>query len=249
MYLYGQYCPVARASEILADRWTPLIVRELLAGLRHFNDLDRGLPGISRALLVERLRRLERMGIAERRASADGRAVEYATHPRRPRAPAGHRPPGRVGRAVGIRRSETERAGPRRSPLVDEAAGPQAAPSRGPDRHPVRLPRGAKRQLLARPGADRRVGVPPAPEVRRRPPRERGHRRLLPAMARAHDARRGHARRPRPDRRHARRRAPFRAGSPGAPWRTPCAPPPRACDGDGVGMSAPGPARAAAGSA
>jgi DNA-binding HxlR family transcriptional regulator len=78
MYLYGQYCPVARASEIFADRWTPLIVRELLAGLRHFNDLDRGLPGISRALLVERLRRLERMGIVERRASADGRAVEYA---------------------------------------------------------------------------------------------------------------------------------------------------------------------------
>jgi DNA-binding HxlR family transcriptional regulator len=78
MYLYGQYCPVARASEILADRWTPLIVRELLAGLRHFNDLDRGLPGISRALLVERLRRLERMGIVERRASEEGRAVEYA---------------------------------------------------------------------------------------------------------------------------------------------------------------------------
>jgi DNA-binding HxlR family transcriptional regulator len=69
MYLYGQYCPVARASEILADRWTPLIVRELLAGLRHFNDLDRGLPGISRALLVERLRRLERMGVVERHAS------------------------------------------------------------------------------------------------------------------------------------------------------------------------------------
>jgi hypothetical protein len=44
MYLYGQYCPVARASEILADRWTPLIVRELLAGLRHFKELDRGLP-------------------------------------------------------------------------------------------------------------------------------------------------------------------------------------------------------------
>jgi DNA-binding HxlR family transcriptional regulator len=78
MYLYGQYCPVARASEILADRWTPLIVRELLAGLRHFNDLDRGLPGISRALLVERLRRLERMGVVERHASSDGRSVEYA---------------------------------------------------------------------------------------------------------------------------------------------------------------------------
>src|SRR5215813_11080371 len=78
MYLYGQYCPIARASEILADRWTLLIVRELLAGLRHFNELDRGLPGISRALLVERLRRLERMGIVERHASEPGRTVEYA---------------------------------------------------------------------------------------------------------------------------------------------------------------------------
>src|SRR5262245_14949464 len=77
MYLYGQYCPVARASEILADRWTPLIVRELLAGLRHFNELDRGLPGISRALLVERLRRLERLGIVERHAATESRAVEY----------------------------------------------------------------------------------------------------------------------------------------------------------------------------
>jgi DNA-binding HxlR family transcriptional regulator len=77
MHLYGQYCPVARASEILADRWTPLIVRELLAGLHHFNDLDRGLPGISRALLVERLRRLEQMGIVERRVGPEVRAVEY----------------------------------------------------------------------------------------------------------------------------------------------------------------------------
>ena len=42
---YGQYCPVARASEVLADRWTPLIVRELLAGSQHFNELERGLPG------------------------------------------------------------------------------------------------------------------------------------------------------------------------------------------------------------
>jgi DNA-binding HxlR family transcriptional regulator len=77
MYLYGQYCPVARASEILADRWTPLIVRELLAGVRHFNELDRGLPGISRALLVDRLRRLERMGVVEHRRDSDGRASEY----------------------------------------------------------------------------------------------------------------------------------------------------------------------------
>src|SRR5262245_47951927 len=80
MYLYGQYCPVARASEILADRWTLLIVRELLAGVDHFNGLDRGLPGISRALLVERLRRLERMGVVVRRAGPAGR-VAYSLTP------------------------------------------------------------------------------------------------------------------------------------------------------------------------
>jgi DNA-binding HxlR family transcriptional regulator len=77
MNLYGQYCPVARASEILADRWTPLIVRELLADIHRFNDLDRGLPGISRALLVERLRRMERIGVVERRTSSEGRLTEY----------------------------------------------------------------------------------------------------------------------------------------------------------------------------
>ena len=76
MTLYGQYCPVARATELLADRWTLLIIRELLADIRRFNDLDRGLPGISRALLVERLRRLEQTGVVERRA-AHGRSVEY----------------------------------------------------------------------------------------------------------------------------------------------------------------------------
>jgi DNA-binding HxlR family transcriptional regulator len=81
MNLYGQYCPVARATELLADRWTLLIVRELLADIRRFNDLDRGLPGISRALLVERLRRLEQTGVVERRAGADGRSVEYALTP------------------------------------------------------------------------------------------------------------------------------------------------------------------------
>lgn len=77
MNLYGQYCPVARAAEILADRWTLLIVRELLADIHRFNDLDRGLPGISRALLVDRLRRLERMGVIERRTSPGSRPSEY----------------------------------------------------------------------------------------------------------------------------------------------------------------------------
>ncbi|WP_247456876.1 helix-turn-helix domain-containing protein [Bradyrhizobium sp. 166] len=60
MYRYGQYCPVARAAEILADRWTVLIVRELLADVNHFNELERGLPHMSRTLLAGRLRRLSK---------------------------------------------------------------------------------------------------------------------------------------------------------------------------------------------
>ncbi len=66
MYKYGQYCPIAKAVEILGDRWTLLIVRDLLIGTCHFNDLERGLPGISRGLLAERLRRLQRMGVVEK---------------------------------------------------------------------------------------------------------------------------------------------------------------------------------------
>src|SRR5262245_66156315 len=81
MHLYGQYCPVARAAEILADRWTVLIVRELLADVAHFNELERGLPHMSRALLVERLRRLERVGVLERRAGKHGRWCEYRLTP------------------------------------------------------------------------------------------------------------------------------------------------------------------------
>ena len=74
---YRQYCPVARASEILADRWTPLIVRELLAGSQHFNQIERGLPGISRSLLVSRLRHLEDRGVIERRRCSRPNRIEY----------------------------------------------------------------------------------------------------------------------------------------------------------------------------
>ena len=74
---YRQYCPVARASEIIADRWTPLIVRELLAGSRHFNEIERGLPGISRSLLASRLRHLEDTGVVERRTSDRPKTTDY----------------------------------------------------------------------------------------------------------------------------------------------------------------------------
>lgn len=77
MHSYGQYCPVAKGAEIFADRWTPLILRELLAGVRRFSDLYRGLPGISRSLLVSRLRQLERAGVVERRPTLDGLPAGY----------------------------------------------------------------------------------------------------------------------------------------------------------------------------
>jgi DNA-binding HxlR family transcriptional regulator len=77
MNKYGQYCPMARAAEILGDRWTLLIVRDLLSGTHHFNELERGLPGIPRALLAERLRRLQQVGVLERQVAPSGRRTSY----------------------------------------------------------------------------------------------------------------------------------------------------------------------------
>ncbi len=73
MYKYGQYCPIAKATEILGDRWTLLIVRDMLTGTCHFNDFERGLPGISRGLLADRLRRLVQVGIVEKSERENGR--------------------------------------------------------------------------------------------------------------------------------------------------------------------------------
>jgi DNA-binding HxlR family transcriptional regulator len=74
---YGQFCPVARGAEVFAERWTPLIVRELLRGPAHFNELRRGLPRISRSLLSERLATLQRVGIVERTSPSNGHGHEY----------------------------------------------------------------------------------------------------------------------------------------------------------------------------
>jgi DNA-binding HxlR family transcriptional regulator len=76
MKSYRQYCPVAKAHEILGDRWTMLIVRELIAGLENFNDIARGLPGIPRSTLSSRLRRLEASG-AINRVPQEGRGHRY----------------------------------------------------------------------------------------------------------------------------------------------------------------------------
>jgi DNA-binding HxlR family transcriptional regulator len=63
MNKYGQYCPISRSAEVLGDRWTFHIVRDLLTGTTRFNELVRGNPGLSRALLTRRLDQLERAGV------------------------------------------------------------------------------------------------------------------------------------------------------------------------------------------
>lgn len=76
---YKQFCPVAMASEVLCTRWTMILLRELIAGSTRFNDLRRGVPRMSPALLAKRLRDLEDAGIIERsRATGPGGGQEYA---------------------------------------------------------------------------------------------------------------------------------------------------------------------------
>jgi DNA-binding HxlR family transcriptional regulator len=78
---YGQYCPISLGSEVIADRWTPLILREMVMGSTRFNDIERGLPGISRSLLLQRLGHLERKGVLQRQPARSGRGNEYHLTP------------------------------------------------------------------------------------------------------------------------------------------------------------------------
>lgn len=72
---YLQFCTVARGAEVLGELWTPLVVREMLCGSRRFNDIHRGVPRMSATLLAQRLRKLEAIGVLERRNV--GRGFEY----------------------------------------------------------------------------------------------------------------------------------------------------------------------------
>jgi DNA-binding HxlR family transcriptional regulator len=76
---YQQFCPVAKAMELLDERWTMLVVRELVTGSRHFNELRRGVPRISPALLSKRLHQLVRAGVLQRQP--DGNRVQYVLTP------------------------------------------------------------------------------------------------------------------------------------------------------------------------
>ena len=78
---YGQYCGLARALDVVGDRWNLLIVRQLLIAPARYRELLDGLPGVATNLLADRLRDLETAGVVERRLAEEGNAVVYALTP------------------------------------------------------------------------------------------------------------------------------------------------------------------------
>ena len=79
MKTYASFCPVAKTAEIFAERWTPLLLRELMMGARRFSELQTGVPLISRALLASRLAELERSGIIVRATGERGERLYMLT--------------------------------------------------------------------------------------------------------------------------------------------------------------------------
>lgn len=77
MRTYAQYCPIARAAELLGERWSVVILRNILVGCYTFNEIAEGCPGLSRSLLSKRLRELQRAGVIEIRPKADGPGSLY----------------------------------------------------------------------------------------------------------------------------------------------------------------------------
>ena len=74
---YNQFCPIAKAMEVLGEKWTLLIVRELLLGSSRFNQFQRGLPSISPTLLTKRLNAMEAQGLVLRKHIPGQRGYEY----------------------------------------------------------------------------------------------------------------------------------------------------------------------------
>lgn len=81
MRSYGQFCPIARGSAIVAERWTPIIMRNVLLGCRTFNEIAAGAPGLSRALLTRRLRELAQTGLIDIVPKDEGRGSWYEPTP------------------------------------------------------------------------------------------------------------------------------------------------------------------------
>ena len=74
---YGRFCPLARALDVVGDRWTLVIIQELMKRPSRYSDLARRLPGIGTTVLAERLRKLETAGVLERQAGGVGEGVVY----------------------------------------------------------------------------------------------------------------------------------------------------------------------------
>jgi DNA-binding HxlR family transcriptional regulator len=77
MTRYTDYCPIGTGIEVLGDRWTPLVIREMSVGAAGFNEIHRGIPRISRTLLSQRLRTMSRHGLVHREPDSLGRSVHY----------------------------------------------------------------------------------------------------------------------------------------------------------------------------
>jgi len=77
MARYTDYCPIGTGIDVMGDRWTPLVIREMSVGSTGFNEIHRGIPRISRTLLSQRLRTMERRGLIQREVTAQGRATRY----------------------------------------------------------------------------------------------------------------------------------------------------------------------------
>ena len=120
---YGQFCPVAKGAEVFAERWMPLVLRELLCGSTRFNDLHRGVPLMSRSLLSRKLRRPEEVGVVERKLAPSGREY-HLTEAGREFAP-DHAEPGRLGPTVVPLLFQPRRARRRRA-VVGHAPGGEA---------------------------------------------------------------------------------------------------------------------------
>src|SRR5215216_2739666 len=111
MRTYGQYCPIARASELLAERWSIIVLRNIvILGCRTFNEIADGAPGLSRGLLSKRLRELQRGGVIEIRAKAGGNGSTYE--------------PTQAGRELSVVMSALQQWGSRWAELAPEHAHP-----------------------------------------------------------------------------------------------------------------------------
>lgn len=76
---YGQFCPVAKACEVVTERWTPLVILQMFVGSQRFSDIHRGVPLMSRTLLSKRLQELEQAGIIDRTDSGSGHDLYQLT--------------------------------------------------------------------------------------------------------------------------------------------------------------------------